>query len=229
MPIEAAQGLNEEEVKGFAEMERGSLALMDKLRGEIEKNRVGTIIGIDKSGRLPALLVHLVIKNIYAKHGYEMPKIYFFRGKLNYSDGSLPMLSQAIKQAKIRKDRGILIVDDIYNTGESIEPFMDTFNEMGHETILAVLNVSGTPESMQGKYPRSYYGLAGDEMEDWYFYNQSLTGVGYLEDDGGVHAVPWRFVDPDLKWSEKDKTSLGRKLLKEAVDRVTAGYESRKT
>lgn len=79
-PEKAEDLFTDEERLALEQLEAPLARVLEELRPEIEKGNYKVIIGDDASGRIPALILGKVLKNIYATQGAEPPLMRFVAG-----------------------------------------------------------------------------------------------------------------------------------------------------
>jgi hypothetical protein len=120
-------------------VERDVEKILVKIKENIERGEYSAVLGIDGSGRVPALVLQKVIKNIYkecrlddcidgffiAGHSYMfiMPELEEYQRALDvYFDRDV---FQEIKN----RDKKILIVEDTLESGYSVKPITDILSK----------------------------------------------------------------------------------------------------
>jgi hypothetical protein len=90
-PIASETSLSAETIEHqeIAELAEPVSRILEALRSELERGTYPLIIGIDDSGRIPALLIAETLTRIYEKLGIPKPQILFFP-----SYGTLPKAEQ---------------------------------------------------------------------------------------------------------------------------------------
>jgi len=112
------------------------------LRENISNHKYDIVIGDDVSGRLPALVLHGVMKKVYSKDKVELPKLLFFKGnrggwKVSAEDVELwkenmeKELLRYLKEKVIEKGSKILIVTEYNQTNNTILNFNEVFGKAG--------------------------------------------------------------------------------------------------
>jgi adenine/guanine phosphoribosyltransferase-like PRPP-binding protein len=151
-PIASETSLSAETIEHqeIAELAEPVSRILEALRSELERGTYPLIIGIDDSGRIPALLIAETLTRIYEKLGIPKPQILFFP-----SYGTLPKaeqvsigrlqaekLQQFLAQRNIiLKDKKALIVDDALKTGKSITQIVLELDKMGVNMDIAVIGL----------------------------------------------------------------------------------------
>ncbi len=151
-PIASEASLSAEiiEHQEIAELAEPVSRILEALRLELERGTYSLIIGIDDSGRIPALLMAETITHIYKKRGIPKPQILFFP-----SYGTLPKAEQvSIGQLQAEKlqqflarrnvvltDKKALIVDDAIKTGKSITQIVLELDKMGVNMDITVIGL----------------------------------------------------------------------------------------
>lgn len=213
--------LTSEEQYALRQLERLSESLLESLRNDIEKGTIGTIVGVDSSGRIPALLVSKVIKRIYAKRSFRPLETRFLKGKIHKNPIALKRLPGAIEEMDISKDRKVLVVDEAYTTGTSVRSIMETFKEFGYQVELVVFS-SFDRKSMKEKYV-AHHPTENEFVE--IFKRYRMSGVTKDTDSEELHATPnykLEFADEDL-----EVLPAVREALNEMAERIALRYESK--
>jgi len=117
----------EEDMKDEAvfELESPMRSILERILPRIEKGEYDLIIGIDASGRIPALITEKFINYVYGIKGLDIPKTRFVAGNID-KENSLKEISSWNPQKRV------LIVEDVIESGESIESLC---NALGQKNI----------------------------------------------------------------------------------------------
>src|SRR6266481_1025314 len=124
IPIGAANAKSAEENSSkkthFLErLDAPATKAFNKLRTDIESGAIGSIIGIDGSGRVAALLAREVIRIVYEHKGLKSAQTRFFAGRADWE-----AIREHLKDNPLEKDRKVLVVDDTLATGNSVKPII---------------------------------------------------------------------------------------------------------
>ena len=120
--------------------------LLKEMKNSIEQGEYKTIIGDDRSGRIPTLVLNKVIKNIYKDKKYEIPQILFLAGSkdvgLIYDEKNKPVYDKNKNEAKKEqikkhllkylknKNEKILISTEYFQTGSSVSELIKALKEL---------------------------------------------------------------------------------------------------
>lgn len=204
----------------FKELENLAPLLLASLHHEIQQGHIGTIIGIDGSGRMPSILMSNAIKLMQKKRGFEGPKLHFLNGKIAEKAGALEQLPDAIRRKNIETGRKVLVVDDTYNTGASVSAIITELEAQGYDVELVVFS-SINPTEMRAAHPKSHY--AGIIRSIKVRKKSTIAGVRSQGDIAGVHAEVLRPRSDDPKMLEL--VPVARRVLDDMATRVVAKYE----
>lgn len=125
---------------------------------KIERGEYSTVIGVDASGRIPALVISGVIKNRYQALGHEKLNVLFIAGgsknkmsgvqlenkKRNISE----YLQTLIEEGMLTADKKALVVEDTAISGESVRLITDVLSEkqINSEVIIVAGNEHSAAE-----------------------------------------------------------------------------------
>ncbi len=120
--------------------------LLRQLSPEIEKGSYNSVIGIDASGRIPALVLSGVIKDRYAQLTYASPQILFVAGGVDVTAAELQEkqtklaahIGSLMQKGILRKDRKVLVVEDTTLTAASVRSLTDVLRKEGLPFDVAV-------------------------------------------------------------------------------------------
>lgn len=120
--------------------------LIRKLKKDIESGNIGAIIGIDGSGRIPALILSNVIANRYLKHGFPPAKTRFLRGQtadIESGDRTRKRgqeVLDAIDAMELDIERKVLVVEDTMLFGDSALPIVRELTRRGFDVEVCVFS-----------------------------------------------------------------------------------------
>ncbi len=134
IPIGAANAKSAEENSSkkthFLErLDAPATKAFNKLRTDIESGAIGSIIGIDGSGRVAALLAREVIRIVYEHKGLKSAQTRFFAGRADWE-----AIREHLKDNPLEKDRKVLVVDDTLATGNSVKPIIQALDALGYQS-----------------------------------------------------------------------------------------------
>ena len=186
-------------------MEDNVIEIIEKLRNSIENQKYASILGIDSSGRVPALLMKKVIEGIYDKNRSKSKiGIHFLNGFRN-KEAVMEQLKEFFRQESYQdikeNNKKVLIVDDVLVSGSSVKPILEALRDAKIDFDLAVMSYSDsevenptyTKEDI--KYiekklgTRVYYGEFGGISE--VYGKKQMSGVKQ-SNEHILHAIPLR-------------------------------------
>ncbi len=127
-----SQNQNEKvEYSEIAQLQKPIENIFRQLSHEINKGSYPLVIGIDASGRIPALIVHDALAQIYKEKGFEKPELFFCAGfqkdtkkqkKIHKIKELKEKVAQFIGQRQIdlTDKKKIFIIEDAVSRGYSI-------------------------------------------------------------------------------------------------------------
>lgn len=144
-------------LEALNQLEKPIKNILQELRGEIDDGEYETIIGDDASGRIPALILNKVIKQIYSEKDYSAPSSLFISGSHPHNL-EVHQKEQKIKTDKIIQhlknvwrdqlpSKKILLVTEVIASGYTLKPICDALKAMGVNFEIATIGfhpVSGT-------------------------------------------------------------------------------------
>jgi adenine/guanine phosphoribosyltransferase-like PRPP-binding protein len=111
--------------------------LLEKLRSGIDAKEYQIVLGVDGSGRIPALVLGKTIQNIYALSGQNGPEIRFAAGSRNLDQEKFEnKVEQYIAYFRksiapfLEKGQKVLLVEDTIETGNSIKPIIEALRSL---------------------------------------------------------------------------------------------------
>ena len=116
------------------------------LRERIKSGAYGLVVGIDASGRVPALLMHKIVQ------GFRQAPLRFVAGKRTYGQDDEQNRANGIGSViygmhDTLQDQGggrVLIVDDVINSGDALTDICREMRALGMTFDVAVLGAIGT-------------------------------------------------------------------------------------
>ena len=208
--LEIKKESNEIVIEEIAELEHPLEVLIGKIRDRIEAGEYGLVLGIDSSGRAPALIMGEFIKKVYEKKGDESPQISFLAGAGSIDDPIKSSLRK-FKKKKIeewakyngldeRFNKKVLVVDDTIIDGTSIKPIIEVLRKMNIEVDVAVV----------GSQASRGIGdvLDADVFEGEYYVHKGMyTRKNFVPSIWGRKDISGVIKDKNKLFSEPTKTS----------------------
>lgn len=129
----------------MSSMEDDVSQIVEKLRNSIENKEYASILGIDSSGRVPALLMNKVINGIYQKDNssskVDIQFISGFRNKDLVEKNKLQeFFTQKLYLDIKANNKKILIVDDVLASGSSVKTIIEVLRDAKIDFDLAVMS-----------------------------------------------------------------------------------------
>ena len=197
-------------IEEIAELERPMEVLIDKIGDRIETGEYGLVLGIDASGRVPALIIGEFIKDVYEKKGNEGPRILFLAGAGSIDDPIKPSLRK-FKKKKIDEwvkhngldekfNRRVLIVDDTMIDGTSVKPIVEILRKMNIKVDIAVVGAQVGPGISKA--------LDADVFEGEYYVHKGMySRKNFVPSIWGRKDISGVTKDKNKLFSEPTKTS----------------------
>lgn len=221
--------LNYEDTETLRHLEESTKVLVSKLREHIEGAEYQLVIGEDASGRLPALMLATVFKDVYEHRGLAAPMLRFIATSRptneigEISDRRTSAVREALTAIKRTFDSHgrtgrVLLVTDTIDSGNSMEGLVNAVKDMGMELDVATVsflkrdtNVDSRAEAFKKHWGVNVY-WSQDNLHD--VFRSRLSGVRKSKD--GAYAIP-----NDLSI---DAVRAARKQAILAAHRVAAEY-----
>lgn len=177
------ESLTKAAVEALDQLADPTISILSQLRRHVEKGEYQMIIGDDASGRVPALVVWHVLKEIYAKRGYTSPLMRFVAG----GAGENAVTANALKERveRMEKDSSenrlsagrALVVTDTISSGESLQHLLENLKERNWDFDIASVGIlnGGTIMKMQRKYNCKI--ASGMKNEPAIYGEKGLSGV----------------------------------------------------
>lgn len=200
-------------------LEKPAQILLEKLRKDIDAGAIGTIVGVDASGRLPALVMGKVLKRIYAERGFPGPEIRFAPGKFSSLN--------SFKFNTLDKQRKVLVVDDTITTGHSMTSPMRVLDGFGFKVEGAAFwnafpFILDETRTVLGTLP-VHTGLSGDAAT--VTHRPLLSGV--VKSPKTPYAQPLRKLEHySTDVNAQKSISDARKVVSEISERLAVWYQN---
>lgn len=121
----------------IGELEEPIKKILEQISSKFEKGEYDLMIGIDASGRIPALIIFKVAEHIYQKRKIAVPLFRFVAGDA----APKSELKKVISGWNPRKK--VLIVDDIVHSGESIAGLVGVLDDLNIQYDVAAIDATG--------------------------------------------------------------------------------------
>lgn len=210
---EDAKLFSREDREAFDEIERLTPILLASLYENIQKGSIGGVIGIDGSGRIPALLLSRSIGKMHEKRGFPKPELHFLSGNISKDPDVRAYLPKAIAHMGMSRGHKVLVVDDTFNTGQAALPIIQTLKAQGYEVEFAVYNCLNV-ERMRTVSPRFHFATEQKVLK--IFKRSDLTGVRKVL-GGAIYA--------EVKRPTPEKVDAVRRVIADIADRAVTKYE----
>ncbi|HRH24025.1 MAG TPA: hypothetical protein PK109_00330 [Candidatus Paceibacterota bacterium] len=140
------------------ELVRDLSKILESLRPDIESGAIGSVVGIDRSGRPVALALKHAISERYKTLGHKPIETRFFNGlrlgikpghdirKINRVDKNL---LEALETHPLDKTRKVIIADDFIGWMETMPSFIRVFTNAGYQVEVAALG--SRPSHLRGQ------------------------------------------------------------------------------
>ena len=223
--------LKMKELEGVFETTRPAFEdLVRQMREPIKKHRWGALLGEDRSGRLPALVLGFLLERAAQEEGVKSPKRFFLSGGYRGPERG-NQLQEYLRT--IRPDLGdrILLVTEHVSSGKTVLELGALFRKEGLEFDVAALSGSLEHNASQGS-PQEKAILKGvrryevsDEVEKVNpgdaFYNKlsakEATGVE-------KHMYPWEPIASRNYWADPELVEAARKKAHDLADELYEKY-----
>ncbi len=178
--------------------------LLFTLREKIERGDFRVLIGDDASGRIPTLIFHKTLKEIYKEKGLESPKVFFFAGSGAGFSANKPTPEDAIAKSEligeylehknIRELLGesgeVLIITDTIATGNSLIPLTQALRHAGVRYEIATIGLLSEDDSdkvrMEGRLGSEIF--SGTDWTPSIYTESRISGV--RKNPGDVFSTP---------------------------------------
>lgn len=196
---------------------REPLSLMLETLGpeELERGTVAGIVGVDASGRLPTLLLAEVAARIQQRHGFRKPEVRFIAGHPTN-------LMETIREMRLPKDGTILLVDDTYARGNTLDPIEAELRALGYKVRIAAFYDS--ERRLLLRHPDAFYGIQDDGSDVHKHY--ALSGVRRMHHK--PHATVLRSLPGISGPRLRKKVAAARQTLHAMAADIVAQYEAEK-
>ncbi len=216
------------------ELEQPIYSIVTQLKEQINRGEYSVILGDDASGRLPALMVWQVVKELYKRKGYPAPAIRFVAGE-RYAMVEAQHKKQQVLQnyfgkmhddisrehAKLGK---VLIVTDTIATGHTIDIFVKALRQNDWPMDVATLSTLyiGTSQ-FQNRWNTTVV-TGTNEKKKYYIdgYRNDMKGVEKSSKQLFVH--PLTRLDAERHKEMRATVRLARLKTKEISDRILRNY-----
>ncbi len=206
----------------FQNLEYGATQLLEKIREKILHNEYGAVLGIDSSGRVPALLMSETINKVYEHNKQPHIPLFFIAGFRQSQDIQnkyqelLDFLDTDELRTQHQNGKKILIVDDVITTGRSVAPIVEAMQKKGYIFEVGALSVDDTDH--QGGFNNISHHIKKtlEKVE-----NSIAAPITY----GSFGTIPDVYGKPQMSGVHKDLSSIHAKPLRVPVQSVRDGIK----
>jgi|GEM_PF-2520348 len=202
------ESINIDEV--FRDLEDDVINLLEKLKEKILHHEYGAVLGVDSSGRVPALLVGETINKIYEHNQQSRIPEFFITGfsKTQNLENKYQELLNFLDKDEFKKqcknNKRILVIDDTIALGNSIKPVIDAIKEKEYIFDIGLFSVDDAVHGLeydQDKYKESIIKKIEEKVETPINYGSfgcisEIYGkrqmIGVHKDPESLHAKPLR-------------------------------------
>lgn len=140
---------------------KGFESLLNQLKPHLENGEYSVIVGDDKSGRIPTLVVRRIAKRVYESRGSTVPQALFYNSPRNDEVSNVEAVEAAEvfrkRLRKIKEDNPsgkVLIVTDAIVGGDHVGNLSKVVGEEGLGYDIATLGLTSTmtPERLLSSY-----------------------------------------------------------------------------
>lgn len=234
-----------EEIDAFFEYgnESGMVApimiLLKKLRQKIENGEYTSILGIDWSGRLPALLFGETLKNIYQKIGIKKElKQYFVAWNRypnkEYIDGLGKVIDKKTDSPHTFIKERCLVVDDLFHSGDTLKSISKILcGKIPFDIATLHLVVKGG-EYYDAETMREELKVGPSYVTYWIHWTPDYYGINQLhglEKNRRENPDPKKpmifnksFISKVQEWRDMELIGYVRKKIKEAAQDMASKF-----
>ena len=197
--------------------------VLQELKESINKGDYGMVIGDDASGRVPAMIIQKVLKNIYQEKGFSPPEVRFVTGSKGAKDPEhkAKLLDEYLIKAlpgTIETDRRVLVVTDMIDSGRSIEPLVTALSKSGVK--FDVVTVATVEDQLLDELSKKWgVKVVRGQIGTPSIYKKPLIS-GYQKDPDELHATPLPMDE-----REKEYFKLTRKDARNVAGWLTKYYK----
>tara|TARA_Y100000031_G_scaffold157148_1_gene216768 strand:+ start:9173 stop:9988 length:816 start_codon:yes stop_codon:yes gene_type:complete len=193
--------------EAIAELSEPIKNILEQLRSRIDDGDYKLIIGIDTSGRMPAIILGDIVKDVYKKKNLPPPKRIFLAGSRGLDseeelkspksevDAKADKILQYLRKIDPNKELSasrVLIVDDSSQTGGSLKPLAQALRRHGCDFDVAIIS------ALTGNLG----GVSGESLE---YLSYQFGGEVFAGKKGGVPLV---YLNSFPSGVEKDPKDL---------------------
>lgn len=204
--------------------------LINKMKEDIKEHKFDIVIGEDRSGRIPALVVGGLLKLIYAEDKVESPKILFVTGP--YEDEPTDKMASREKllgeyfdylkaNGIIKEKSSVLFVTEFICVGDSLKSFIDVAKKKGINVTIASLEILSDNVSKRIQEEKDLKIYRGDVVQPLSDAGIALYDphgfkgiVGLKKNYGEIFARKYKTSYVDVKSIRNDVKMIIEKLKK---------------
>jgi adenine/guanine phosphoribosyltransferase-like PRPP-binding protein len=113
------------------ELRNEAFPLLESMRSELLSNKYDLVVGLDSSGRLPAVIIDKVLSKLHRQNHKHAVQYISTRSNMTRIGRILFLKNLELRFPDITKGMNILVVDDSVSSGESIHSVSQYFRERG--------------------------------------------------------------------------------------------------
>ena len=215
--------------------------ILEELSPLLESGEIQLIIGDDASGRIPTAIFRKIFDKAYKERGFITPETRFLAGgrSLQGEDKKEKekKIAEYMEQAKgdVEKKFGrtltkVLVVTDVINTGESLDPLMSALNKAGIEAKVAsigVYKVQRKVKKIEERWKAPIFSAL--EGHPPHVYGQDeLSGVQKSSSD--LFAHPFKASEYRNRWEKMDiqeEINKGREVAEVVAESVYEDWKKK--
>lgn len=214
----------------IAELEQPIKTVLKEMLELVERGKYDLIIGIDSSGRIPALIVKKFIDYVYSKKGIGLSNIRFLAGNVSREN-----VEKQVQTWNLQKR--VLIIEDTIATGDSIKFLCQALREYGiffDVATVGTLGVYSDTSEVQEEIKEKlgveniFFGIVG---EPHIYSTRHLSGV-IKEGSGETFSRP--YTKSDDEYGDDSLLDIGESKKQARADvgivaqHLISWYESQK-
>lgn len=198
--------------------------ILEDMRPGVEEHVYGVIIADDASGRIPALVLGYVLKELYEKTGHPAPLLRPIAGSRGVSDAERKMkmiydylltVRSTMKQSG-RGERALVVTDHI-ETGKGLDPLIDALKELKWPVEVASVTIG-------------FDDLAKRLTEKWnvpvhFGHHSDYAGLIYTNPISGVEKSPGELF-AKRNDAPDEKVQSARQIARDSAKELVKRFEN---
>ncbi|GEM_PF-5404577 len=190
----------------ISNLEKPLKKILEQISGKFEEGEYDLMIGIDASGRIPALIIFKVAEHIYQKRKRAVPLFRFVAGDA----APRSELEEVISGWNPRKK--VLIIDDVIQFGEAISGLVEVLDDLNIQYDVATIDATSyfhDFEEGQRIKPKNIFSANSSEAyrinRRWYLHGVQTD----IDSEGYSKGVFSKRYDKDSRRAERDSSRPG--------------------